>query len=179
MLPRKRAEERSFLRWSECRAELLRHGRAAGCRGVRHLSAGEWCVAAHAHKSPAKPLARPTLRLAHQLGIRSRPSRRSSKRKLDVRLVWKEMPMLEDFCPAYASHNPCSFVNHKQGSGGWALLASAQSLSAESGNRSGGAGAKAASRGSSSEQSKIAGIASSSSLSQGRRRCRYNPQWRA
>ncbi len=36
-------------------------------------------------------------------------------------------------------------MNHKRGSGGWALLASAQSLSAESGNRS-GAGAKAAAR---------------------------------
>ena len=35
-------------------------------------------------------------------------------------------------CPAYASRYPCSFMNYKQGSGGWALLASAQSLSAES-----------------------------------------------
>ena len=57
----------------------------------------------------------------------------------------RERAQAGHFCPAYASRNPCSFMNHKQGSGGWALLASARSLSAESGNRS-GAGAKAAAR---------------------------------
>ena len=57
----------------------------------------------------------------------------------------RERAQAGHFCPAYASRYPCSFMNYKQGSGGWALLASARSLSAESGNRS-GAGAKAAAR---------------------------------
>ena len=57
----------------------------------------------------------------------------------------RERAQAGHFCPAYASRYPCSFMNYKQGSGGWALLASAQSLSAESGNRS-GAEAKAAAR---------------------------------
>ena len=57
----------------------------------------------------------------------------------------RERAQAGHFCPAYASRYPCSFMNHKQGSGGRALLASARSLSAESGNRS-GAGAKATAR---------------------------------
>ena len=44
----------------------------------------------------------------------------------------RERAQAGHFCPAYASRFPCSFMNHKQGSGGWALLASARSLSAES-----------------------------------------------
>ena len=90
----------------------------------------------------------PGLRTSRSFGVEGDASSRGFAINLGVwvsSLSPRERAQAGHSCPAYASRYPCSFMNYKQGSGGWALLASAQSLSAESGNRS-GAGAKAAAR---------------------------------
>ena len=82
-------------------------------------------------------LRRPSRRTSRSCVLREMPDVKRICYKLGLwvcSLSPRERAQAGHFCPAYASRNPCSFMNHKQGSGGWALLASARSLSAESGN---------------------------------------------